>query len=114
LKLILWSASRNDIDLSPVHIIFAPHHGRSSSKIPNSWLDKLKPEIIVIGEAPSRHLHYYGDYKTLTQNSAGDLTFDCDDKDKVHIYASDDLYSVDFLEDEGQSKYDYYLGTLNI
>jgi beta-lactamase superfamily II metal-dependent hydrolase len=104
----------DDIDLSPVHIIFAPHHGRSSGKIPNSWLDELKPKIIVIGEAPSRHLHYYGDYETLTQNSAGDLTFDCGDKDKVHIYASNDSYSVDFLKDECQSKYDYYLGTLNI
>jgi beta-lactamase superfamily II metal-dependent hydrolase len=61
----------DDISLNPVHIIFAPHHGRASGKIPNSWLDKLKPKIIVIGEAPSRHLHYYGDYETLTQNSAG-------------------------------------------
>jgi beta-lactamase superfamily II metal-dependent hydrolase len=104
----------DDIDLSPVHIIFAPHHGRRSGKIPDSWLDELKPKIIVIGEAPSRHLHYYGGYKTLTQNSAGDLTFDCDDKDKVHIYASDDSYSVDFLDNEWESRYDYYLGTLNI
>jgi beta-lactamase superfamily II metal-dependent hydrolase len=102
------------ISLSQVHIIFAPHHGRTSGKIPNSWLDKLKPKIIVIGEAPSRHLHYYGDYKTLTQNSAGDLTFDCDEKDKVHIYASSPTYSVDFLSNGYHSKYKYYLGTQNI
>jgi beta-lactamase superfamily II metal-dependent hydrolase len=67
----------HDISLSPTHIVFAPHHGRYSGKIPNSWLDKLKPKIIVIGEAPWRHLHYYSGYKTLTQNKAGDLTFDC-------------------------------------
>lgn len=103
-----------DVPLAPVHIIFASHHGRDSGKIPNSWLDKLKPKIIVIGEAPSRHLHYYGDYKTLTQNTAGDLTFDCADTNKVHIYTSSDTYSVDFLHDERQSKYDYYLGSLNI
>jgi beta-lactamase superfamily II metal-dependent hydrolase len=104
----------DDISLSPVHIIFAPHHGRASGKIPNSWLDKLKPKIIVIGEAPSRHLHYYGGYNTLTQNSAWDLTFDCDYQDKTHIYASNPQYSINFLKDEYQSKYDYYIGTLNL
>ena len=104
----------DDISLTPVHIIFAPHHGRSSGKIPDSWLDKLKPKIIVIGESPSRHLHYYTGYHTLTQNSAGDLTFDCDDYNKIHIYASSETYSVDYLDDEGQNMYQFYIGTLNI
>lgn len=104
----------DDISLTPVHIIFAPHHGRSSGKIPNTWLDKLKPKIIVIGEAASRHLHYYGDYHTLTQNSAGDIIFDCADHGKIHVYASDSTYDVNFLDDEDQSRYDYYLGTLSI
>lgn len=103
----------DDIDLSPMHIVFAPHHGRSSGKIPNSWLDKLKSRIIVIGEAPSRHLHYYSGYKTLTQNKAGDLTFDCSDDGKIHIYASEYNYTVDYLSWESQSKYAYYIGTLN-
>lgn len=103
----------DDIHLSPMHIVFAPHHGRSSGKIPDSWLDKLKPKVIVIGEAPSRHLHYYTGYKTLTQNTAGDLTFDCSDDDKIHIYASEPGYEVDYLSWENQSKYDYYIGTLN-
>lgn len=103
-----------DMSLSPVHIIFAPHHGRASGKIPNSWLDKLKPKIIVLGEAPSRHLHYYGGYNTLTQNRAGSITFDCDYTDKIHIFVSNPKYGVDFLDDEYQSdEYDYYLGTLN-
>jgi beta-lactamase superfamily II metal-dependent hydrolase len=44
----------NRISLSQVQIVFAPHHGRKSGKIPNSWLAKLHPNIIVIGEAPSR------------------------------------------------------------
>jgi hypothetical protein len=74
----------------------------------------LKPKIIVIGEAPSRHLHYYGGYNTLTQNRAGDLTFDCDDTNKIHIYTSSLTYYVDFLDrEEYQNKYRYYLGTLN-
>ena len=107
-------AIEDDIDLSLTHIIFAPHHGRSSGKIPDSWLDRLKPKIIVIGEAPSRQLHYYTGYNTLTQNRAGDLTFDCVDKDKIHIYASERSYKVSYLSSEDQSKYSYYIGTLNL
>lgn len=105
---------KDDIKLTPIHIVFAPHHGRHSGKIPDSWLDKLKPKIIVIGEAPARHLHYYTGYKALTQNTAGDLTFDCADDGKVHIYASEVSYDVDYLLWESQSKYNYYVGTLNI
>lgn len=101
------------IALAPVHVIFAPHHGRASGKIPNTWLDKLRPKIIVLGEAPSRHLHYYGGYNTLTQNRAGDLVFDSDDKKKIYIYAANENYTAPFLDDERQAKYDYYIGTLN-
>jgi beta-lactamase superfamily II metal-dependent hydrolase len=79
-----------------VDILFASHHGRHSGRVPHSILDQLKPRIIVIGEAPSRHLHYYGGYETLTQNSAGDVTFECED-DKVHIFASEDTYEVTSL-----------------
>ena len=106
-----------DIKLEKHHIIFAPHHGRNSGKIPDSWLDKLKPDIIVIGEAPSRYLHYYGEYQKLTQNRAGHITFDMADKNKVHIYSSEKNYmpSTCVLDDENQSKFtgNYYIGTLN-
>jgi beta-lactamase superfamily II metal-dependent hydrolase len=102
------------ISLTPVHIIFASHHGRASGKIPDSWLDKLKPKLIVIGEAPSRHLHYYSDYHTLTQNRAGDITFDCDHLNKIHIYASNPKYSAEYLDNDAKDdEYGYYLGTLN-
>ena len=98
--------------------MFAPHHGRTSGKIPDSWLDKLKPNIIVIGEAPSRHLYYYGNYQNLTQNKAGHITFDMADKNKVHIYSSEEDYipSACDLNDENQSKFsdNFYIGTLNI
>lgn len=104
---------RDRISLSKCQILFAPHHGRKSGKVPDSWLDDLRPKIIVIGEAPSRHLHYYTDYHAITQNSAGDITFDCADTDKIHIYCSNEDYSVDFLDDEGQSGYGHYLGTLD-
>jgi hypothetical protein len=107
----------NAIEWPKVDIVFASHHGRYSGKIPNTVLDQLSPEFIVLGEAPSRHLHYYGGYDTLTQNSAGDITFKCEGS-KVHVYVSEYLYecSSGFLADE--SAYDtvigHYIGTLTV
>ena len=66
------------IELSPVDILFAPHHGRKSGRVPKTWLDKLEPRLIVVGEAPSDELEYYSNYNTLTQNSAGDILFCCE------------------------------------
>ena len=103
----------DSIELEKTTIVFASHHGRASGKIPDSWLKKLDPQLIVIGEAPSRHLHYYTGYKTLTQNSAGDITMDCEG-DKVHIYASEVNYSVDHLDNEGKSDYKYYIGSVTV
>ena len=98
-----------------VTILFAPHHGRDSGKIPKSILKKLDPEIIVIGEAASEDLNYYDDYNTVTQNSAGDIVFETCDFG-VNVYVGDENYSVDYLEnyercdDHGC----YYIGTLEI
>lgn len=103
----------DDVSLSKVNILFAPHHGRDSGKIPQSMLDKLKPDIIIIGEAPSQHLNYYQGYNTITQNSAGDITFVNDGKE-IHIYVSNKDYKVTFLKNKNKSEYNYYLGTLEI
>jgi hypothetical protein len=96
-------------------IVFAPHHGRGSGRIPHAILDQLKPKIIVLGEAPSRHMHYYGDYHTLTQNSAGDLLFEYIDS-KIHIYCSEMDYEAEFLDYDATAELDgwNYLGTLNL
>ncbi len=103
----------DDIDLRSSAIIFAPHHGRKSGRLPQSWLDDLKPKIIVVGEAPSEHLEYYRNFNTIKQNSAGDVTFDCDGS-KVHIYCSAKAYSENFLEDENMpdAHGGYYIGTI--
>lgn len=103
------------IELEKTSIVFAPHHGRDSGKIPNSWLERLDPQIIVIGEAPSRHLNYYTGYKIITQNRAGDITFDCTGN-MVHIYASNPSYkrTNDDLDDEGQSRFDHYVGSITV
>lgn len=101
------------VELPKTTVVFAAHHGRSSGKIPNSWLEKLDPQIIVIGEAPSRHLHYYTGYKKITQNKAGDITFDLVG-DKVHIYASNHDYTHSDLDDEGQNKFPGYVGSITV
>ncbi len=90
----------DDIELTKTTIVFAAHHGRKSGKIPDSWLEKLDPQIVVIGEAPSRHLHYYTGYSKITQNRAGNITMNIVD-DKVHFYVSDDTYTNEALVDEG-------------
>jgi beta-lactamase superfamily II metal-dependent hydrolase len=101
----------DEIKWPKIDILFASHHGRHSGRVPHSILDQLKPKIIVIGEAPSRHLHYYGDYETLTQNSAGDIIFECEG-DKVHIFASEDTYEVTHLDQEDVTGEGAYIGTL--
>ena len=104
---------KNDIALPNVDILFAPHHGRETGRIPDSMLQKMSPKIIVVGEAPSEFLHYYPDYNTITQNSAGDIHFECSEG-KVHIFTSNE-YEVDYLDDENWSLEGfYYIGTLNL
>lgn len=103
----------NKVNWPKVEILFAAHHGRNSGRVPHSILDQLRPRIIVIGEAPSRHLNYYGGYETLTQNSAGDIVFECKGN-KVHIFVSEETYEVDHLDDERMSGEGTYIGTLNV
>ncbi|WP_434347276.1 hypothetical protein ACN6A1_03270 [Myxococcus virescens] len=103
----------DSINLEKTTVVFASHHGRDSGKIPDSWLEKLDPQIIVIGEAPSRHLNYYTGYKTITQNSAGDITMECVD-DKVHFYVSELSYTKDDLDDEGCSAFANYIGSITV
>lgn len=103
----------DSINLEKTTIVFAAHHGRKSGKIPDSWLKKLDPQIIVIGEAPSRHLNYYTGYVTITQNKAGDITMDLVD-DKVHFYSSKPGYTHKKLTDEGQSRFPNYVGSITV
>lgn len=104
---------KGDLVLPSVDILFAPHHGRDSGNVPKKWLDEMNPKIVIIGEAPSADLNYYGGYNTITQNSAGDIVFECN-INKVHIYVSNEDYSVDFLENEHMSTFSNYIGTLNV
>jgi beta-lactamase superfamily II metal-dependent hydrolase len=102
---------KNELDLPLVDILFAPHHGRDSGKIPDSMLKTMAPRMIVIGEAPSEHLCYYDGYNTLCQNSAGDIVFECENG-AVHVFTSN-KYKVDFLQNQQRTRTGYYYaGTL--
>lgn len=102
-----------DVSLKKTNIVFAAHHGRWSGKIPDTWLEKLDPDVIVLGEAPSRHLHYYTGYSTLTQNRCGDITMECEAR-KIHFYVSNPNYaSRPWLDYEGKTDFANYIGTLN-
>ena len=60
-------------DFTPgrAHVLFAPHHGRKSGRVPTAWLKAIQPTIIVVGEAPSSDLTYYGSYETITPKLSG-------------------------------------------
>ena len=82
-----------DIELCKVNVLFAPHHGRDSGKVPQSWLDTLNPDLIIIGEAPSGNINYHQGYDTVTQNSAGNITFLLNNH-SCKIYVSNPNYST--------------------
>ena len=95
------------------HILFAPHHGRSSGRVPAGWLRQIAPNVIVVGEAPSSDLEYYRDWNTITQNSAGDIVFECL-SGKTHVFVSNSRYRVGFLQWEqgvADSNGCHYIGT---
>jgi beta-lactamase superfamily II metal-dependent hydrolase len=101
---------KTDIDVNDVTVLFAPHHGRKSGRLSTDILEQFNPKIIIIGEAPAEDIDYYSGYNTITQNSAGDIIFDCDDN--IDIYVGERSYKVDFLENYGKSKFNNYIGTL--
>lgn len=105
---------KDEISWPSIDILFAPHHGRDSAKLPCEILQKLDPKIIVVGEAPSKYLNYCQGYNTITQNSAGDIIFECDNN-FVHIFVSklEYLHETDFLENLGRNNINlgYYLGS---
>lgn len=107
---------KDKVTFSKTHILFAPHHGRKSGKMPSEWIEQMNPDIIIMGESNSNNSDYasYPERNKIRQNSAGDITLECGTDKKIHIYVSNENYSVDFLDDENMDTFDNYIGTLNI
>lgn len=104
---------QDEVEWGKTDILFAPHHGRKSGKIPKEILNKLDPKLIILGEAPSEYLDYYKGYNTITQNLAGAITLECI-TEKVHVYVSNEKYNVLFLQNEDHNSLDHYVGTLHL
>jgi len=106
----------NNVELPKADVIFAPHHGRDSGKIPKDILEKIDPKLIIIGEANSEYLNYYDGFDTITQNKAKNIVLKCV-TGKIHIYTTNEFDS-DFLDKEnvaGQlSTGEIYIGSLNL
>lgn len=104
----------DSIQLSKVTIVFAAHHGRDSGKIPDSCLEKLQPEVVILGEAPSRNLHYYTEYNTISQNSAGDITMEIG-QEEVDFYVANSGYGMkSWLTNKSKVAFPNYIGTLKV
>ena len=99
-----------------VDVLFAPHHGRESGTVPEDVLKLINPQIIVVGEAPSKNLNYYTNYETITQNSAKDITFDCNEK--IDVFSSDENYKYKgklLVKKESYNKeLGHYLGSFSV
>lgn len=107
---------KDEIELPKTNILFMPHHGRKSGKLPQEWIDSIDPDVIIKGEAHSKDSDYVSnpDRNKIHQNSAKDIVMNLK-ASKVHFHVSDPDYCVDFLDDEGKSLDGYnYIGTLNI
>lgn len=102
------------VRLPRVDILFAPHHGRASGRVPANWLRDMKPSVIVLGEAESEHMYYYPGWNTITQNQAGDITFDCL-SGRVDVYVSSSAYEEGFLYDANvYETYGHYIGSFDV
>lgn len=107
---------KDNVEFSNADIIFAPHHGRKTGKIPKSVLDKICPKLIIIGEAESPHLDYYDGYDTITQNTAKNIVLNCG-LGEVDIY-TDYEFNQHYLKQKNKKYYcetgEKYRGTLEL
>jgi beta-lactamase superfamily II metal-dependent hydrolase len=87
-----WEYIRNEHrDLvSNIKILIAPHHGRKSGR-DHKFLDILKPQLTLFGDAPSEHLsynsYYYRELPFITQKQAGSVVIDTNDQ-MMKVYVS--------------------------
>ena len=106
---------KNEVEWPSINVLFAPHHGRESGVVSRDILKILNPDVIVIGEASSKHLDYYSGYNTITQNRAKDITFNCVDS-RIDIYVSNSNYTTgkNFLIDYGlmNNALGHYIGSI--
>lgn len=107
---------KDDVSFEKTNILFMPHHGRKSGRLPKEWIDQIDPDVLIKGEANSKDSDYVSnpDRNKIHQNGAGDILMDLE-SGKVHFFVSNPEYCVDFLHNEGKFRSGYnYIGTLNL
>jgi beta-lactamase superfamily II metal-dependent hydrolase len=107
---------KNEIAFEKTNILFMPHHGRKSGKLPAEWMEQIDPDVLIKGEAHSKDSDYVSnpDRNKIHQNRAKDILMELE-SDKIHFFVSDPDYCVEFLNDERRYKAGYnYIGTLNL
>ena len=110
---------KNCVDWPKIDILFAPHHGRDTAKVPEEILkNKLSPKVVVIGEARSDDLNYYKGYNRILQNKAKDITFNCrtgwvDVFTSSKTYVPNDNFLI-YQEGHGSANGDRYLGSFEV
>lgn len=106
----------DEIKLPKVNVLFAPHHGRKSSEVPEWWLSQMNPEVIIIGEGPEDYMAEYKGYNTIVQNKAGNINFYLE-TGNVDIFVEEPTYSVDFLDNnylENDEENEHYIGSITV
>lgn len=103
-------------EIGKVNVLFAPHHGRESGQVPEDFLKEINPDIVVLGNAPTENLkssyNYYNKDRTITQNSAGDIWFECYNR-RVDVYTNNECGNMPKILKIDETKKDvYYRGTL--
>lgn len=107
---------KDNVNFTKADVIFAPHHGRRTGKIPKSILDEIEPKLIIIGEAESEYIDYYEGYNTITQNTAKDIVLDCRYKE-VNIYTTNDFNHEYLKQKDKKTEWEtceVYRGTLEL
>lgn len=82
-------------DVSNIDVLFAPHHGRDSSRN-YDFLETLTPTITLFGNASSEHLAYskYPEIR-ITNNQAGHIILDTS-TEYLKIYVKNFEFAKDF------------------
>jgi competence protein ComEC len=102
-----WDYILNDDELgelvSNVDVLFAPHHGRDSSR-KYDFLDIVKPRVTLFGNASFEHLAY-DSYKKfrITNNQAGYIIIDISEE-MIVFYAKNEEFADDFNKKRGWGK----------
>jgi len=82
-------------DVANCSVMIAPHHGRDSGRT-YDFLDKIRPQLTLFGNAPSEHLAYAQWNKRglpfITSNQAGNVVLECKDG-RINVFVENESFA---------------------